>query len=59
MQIDQNSQIILQERILQEGETSEDMARRVAKTVANGEPELEESFLSSLTVCIFYRTVLV
>ena len=44
MQIDQNSQIILQERILQEGETSEDMARRVAKTVANGEPELEESF---------------
>ena len=44
MQIDQNSQIILQERILQEGETSEDMARRVAKTVANGEPELEENF---------------
>lgn len=44
MQIDQNSQIILQERILQEGETSEDMVRRVAKTVANGEPELEENF---------------
>lgn len=44
MQIDQNSQIILQERILQEGETSEDMVRRVAKTVADGDSKLEENF---------------
>lgn len=44
MQIDQNSQIILQERILQEGETSEGMVRRVAKTVADGDSKLEENF---------------
>ena len=44
MQTDQNSQIILQERILQEGETSEGMVRRVAKTVADGDSKLEENF---------------